>query len=165
MSMTYHHALPAGTRIESYEVNHVLGVGGFGVTVGRAARQASNVGELYDALAAMIPDAAERESFLGRAAAGGGLRSAASPPPPKPSAVAERDSGPTIPPSWDPVVLKAIEQCLAIHLGPLAKVLVRRAAQKTSEREELYRLLASELSSSEEEDAFLRAVRKGSPVG
>ncbi len=32
MSMTYHHALPAGTRIESYEVNHVLGVGGFGVT-------------------------------------------------------------------------------------------------------------------------------------
>jgi class 3 adenylate cyclase len=131
------------------------------VLVGRAARQASNASELYAALAAMIPDAAERESFLGRAPAGAGLRPAASPPPPKPSAVAERDSGPTIPPSWDSVVLKAIEQCLAIHLGPLAKVLVRRAAQRTSEREELYRLLAGELSTSEEKDAFLKAVRKG----
>jgi eukaryotic-like serine/threonine-protein kinase len=58
------------------------------------------------------------------------------------------------------VVLKALEQCLAIYLGPLAKVLVRRAAQRTSAREELYRLLASELSSTEEKDAFLNAVRK-----
>lgn len=135
------------------------------VLVGRAARQASSADELYSALAAMIPDAGERESFLARAPAGGGLRPAAGTPPLKPSAAAERDSGPTIPPSWDPAVLKAIEQCLAIRLGPLAKVLVRRAAQRTSEREELYRLLASELSSSEEKDAFLKAVRKSSTVG
>jgi class 3 adenylate cyclase len=135
------------------------------VLVGRAARQASNAGELYDALAAMIPDIAERQSFLARAPATAGLRPAASPQIPERGAVAEKDSGPTIPPSWDPVVLKAIEQCLAIHLGPLAKVLVRRAAQRTSEREELYRLLANELSSTKEKDAFLNAVRKGTAIG
>jgi class 3 adenylate cyclase len=135
------------------------------VLVGRAARQASNAGELYEALGAMIPDAAERERFLGRAPAGGGLKPAVSLSPPKPAPAPERDSGPTIPPSWDPVVLKAVEQCLALHLGPLAKVLVRRAAQKTSEREELYRLLANELASSEEKDAFLKAVRKGTATG
>lgn len=32
MTVTYHHALEPGTRIDSYEINNVLGVGGFGVT-------------------------------------------------------------------------------------------------------------------------------------
>ncbi|MDX1488464.1 MAG: protein kinase, partial [Acidiferrobacterales bacterium] len=32
MSTIYHHALSPGTRIEAYEINNVLGVGGFGVT-------------------------------------------------------------------------------------------------------------------------------------
>jgi serine/threonine protein kinase len=32
MSQTYHGALPVGTRIESYEIASVLGVGGFGIT-------------------------------------------------------------------------------------------------------------------------------------
>lgn len=29
---TYHHALPVGTKIQNYEVQSVLGVGGFGIT-------------------------------------------------------------------------------------------------------------------------------------
>lgn len=32
MNETYHNALPAGTRIDSYEIQDILGVGGFGVT-------------------------------------------------------------------------------------------------------------------------------------
>ncbi len=32
MTVTYHHALPSGTRISSYEIRDVLGVGGFGIT-------------------------------------------------------------------------------------------------------------------------------------
>ena len=32
MTVAYHHALPSGTRISSYEVRGVLGVGGFGIT-------------------------------------------------------------------------------------------------------------------------------------
>jgi serine/threonine protein kinase len=32
MASTYQHALPAGTRIQSYEVQQVLGIGGFGIT-------------------------------------------------------------------------------------------------------------------------------------
>ena len=32
MSQVYHGALPVGTRIESYEISSILGVGGFGIT-------------------------------------------------------------------------------------------------------------------------------------
>ncbi|GMR20641.1 MAG: hypothetical protein BMS9Abin36_1237 [Gammaproteobacteria bacterium] len=32
MPQAYHHALPAGARIENYEIQSVLGVGGFGIT-------------------------------------------------------------------------------------------------------------------------------------
>lgn len=32
MAPTYHHALPVGTKIQNYEVQSVLGVGGFGIT-------------------------------------------------------------------------------------------------------------------------------------
>jgi len=32
MSQVYQHTLPAGTRIENYEISDVLGVGGFGIT-------------------------------------------------------------------------------------------------------------------------------------
>ena len=32
MSQIYHGALPVGTRIESYEISSILGVGGFGIT-------------------------------------------------------------------------------------------------------------------------------------
>lgn len=32
LAPTYHHALPVGTRIQSYEVKSVLGIGGFGIT-------------------------------------------------------------------------------------------------------------------------------------
>jgi serine/threonine protein kinase len=32
MSQPYQHALPVGTRVESYEIRDVLGVGGFGIT-------------------------------------------------------------------------------------------------------------------------------------
>ena len=32
MSSTYHGALPVGTRIESYEIASILGIGGFGIT-------------------------------------------------------------------------------------------------------------------------------------
>ncbi|MEK7815510.1 MAG: protein kinase [Pseudomonadota bacterium] len=32
MTQTYHHALPTGTRIESYEIRNTLGIGAFGIT-------------------------------------------------------------------------------------------------------------------------------------
>ena len=130
------------------------------VLVERAAQQATTPGELYTALADMIPDELEREKFLARAPVSpvNGLAGAAESPAPD-GGKAEKDSGP-IPDSWDLTIIKAAEQTLALYLGPLAKVLVKRAAKKTTNEEELYRLLAAELSSQEEQDAFLSAVRR-----
>ena len=59
------------------------------------------------------------------------------------------------PPGWDGVVLKQVEAHLARFVGPVAKVMVRRAATETSEIAALYTLLADNLSSPGEKKAFL----------
>ena len=130
------------------------------VLVERAAQQATTPTELYKVLAGMIPDEREREQFLALASVREPGPPASGSAPATPSAAKpEKDSGP-IPASWDLKVIKAVEQTLALYLGPLAKVLVKRAAKQTTDHEELYQLLAGELSSREEESAFLSAVRK-----
>jgi class 3 adenylate cyclase len=130
------------------------------VLVERAAQQATTPGELYKVLGGMIPDERELEQFLARVPVSEPHPAASAAAPPTPDAAkAERDSGP-IPASWDLKVIKVAEQTLALYLGPLAKVLVKRAAKKTTDHEEFYRLLAHELSSREEQNAFLSAVRK-----
>lgn len=54
--------------------------------------------------------------------------------------------------------LKLAEDRLAAFLGPLAKVLVRRTAQKTRDRSRFYQLLAEELENPAERKAFLEVV-------
>ncbi len=130
------------------------------VLVERAAQQATTPDGLYKVLAGMIADEREREHFLARAPL--------SQPRPAPHARAptvaeaakpEKDSGP-LPASWDQKIIKAAEQTLALYLGPLARVLVKRAAKQTTDHEEFYQLLARELSGPEEQNAFLLALRK-----
>lgn len=55
----------------------------------------------------------------------------------------------------DPGMLQQVEQQLAPHIGPLAKVLVQRAAQRTSSTAELYRLLATEIDDVSGRERFL----------
>jgi serine/threonine-protein kinase len=54
--------------------------------------------------------------------------------------------------------LAQAEERLAAFLGPLAKVLVKRTAQKTSDRSRFYQLLAEELDDPKERKAFLEVV-------
>ena len=61
------------------------------------------------------------------------------------------------PPGWEAATLKQIEQQLARHVGPIAKVLVRRAATQTTDIDQLYRMLAADLANQEERAAFLAA--------
>ncbi len=62
----------------------------------------------------------------------------------------------TLPPlAWDEAVLKQVEQQLTRHLGPVAKVLVRRAARTTDRLDRLYEALAEGLSSAAERAEFL----------
>jgi serine/threonine-protein kinase len=60
------------------------------------------------------------------------------------------------PTGWDAAVLSGIERELARFVGPLARVMVRRAAQQAGDVPTLRQLLAAELRSDVERTAFLR---------
>jgi serine/threonine-protein kinase len=69
--------------------------------------------------------------------------------------------GKTIPPpGWDPAVLKQIEQQLARLVGPVAKVLVHRAASVTTDISRLYRMVGETLANPDERSAFLAGRQK-----
>jgi class 3 adenylate cyclase len=56
--------------------------------------------------------------------------------------------------------LRKAEEQLAVFLGPLAKLLVKRTAVLTNDRQQFYQLLARELATPEEREVFLEAVQK-----
>ena len=57
---------------------------------------------------------------------------------------------------WDPRVLKAVEDSLAAHIGPVAKILVGRAAHHIKDLHELCQALAAQLSTEQERKSFLQ---------
>jgi serine/threonine-protein kinase len=59
------------------------------------------------------------------------------------------------PPGWDAAVLKQIEQQLMRIVGPVAKVMIRRGATRTTDIDTLYRQLAESLTNPTERSAFL----------
>jgi len=56
---------------------------------------------------------------------------------------------------WGDEVLKKVETQLAPFVGPLARILVKKGASKTTDPEELYRLLAASLEQESDRRAFL----------
>jgi len=84
-------------------------------------------------------------------------RSGRTPPPPSGSTPGLSNPGAMTvpPPGWDAAVLKQVEQQLARLVGPVAKVMVRRAASATNDVSRLYRMLAENLTKPEERSAFL----------
>jgi serine/threonine-protein kinase len=69
------------------------------------------------------------------------------------------------PPGWDPAVLKAIEGYLARFVGPVAKVMLKRAALQTTDVDSVYGILGEQLNGADEQKAFLatRAKLPGAP--
>lgn len=63
-------------------------------------------------------------------------------------------SGP-VPQDWDAAVLQAATQELAAYIGPLAKVIVNRAAKRTQSARELYEAVAAEIPSLQDRARFL----------
>lgn len=59
------------------------------------------------------------------------------------------------PTNWDPAVLAQVEASLAKHLGPLASVLVRRAAKDCQDLPALQARLAEQITSPTARDAFM----------
>jgi len=59
------------------------------------------------------------------------------------------------PPGWDPGLLKVIEGHLARFVGPVAKVMLKRAALQTTDVDSLYGILGEQLTAAEEQKQFL----------
>jgi class 3 adenylate cyclase len=57
---------------------------------------------------------------------------------------------------WDPEVLQTIRNQLVLHMGPLARLLVARAARYTSDLNELYQRLANHIPDKYEKEIFLK---------
>ncbi len=82
------------------------------------------------------------------------------PAPPIPAPVQAQAAPPApLTQTWDPVVLQKIERQFAVHMGPLSRLLVKRASQKARNVDEIYQLLAESLATPREKEAFLQERR------
>ncbi|MGH9431851.1 MAG: TIR domain-containing protein [Terriglobia bacterium] len=61
--------------------------------------------------------------------------------------------------SWDPAVLERASRDLAVYVGPMANVIVRRASQLTPSLGQLYQALAAEIASPTDRQKFLASHR------
>ena len=68
---------------------------------------------------------------------------------------------PTTPLGLEPVIVEMAERALTAHIGPIAKVLTKRAAKQTADREEFFRLLGENITSDADRAKFLRAISAG----
>ena len=62
---------------------------------------------------------------------------------------------------FSPELMEAAQMKLAVYVGPIAKVLAKRASKMTGNADEFYRLLAENLPDPQERARFLKDVGKG----
>ncbi|HVV45642.1 MAG TPA: serine/threonine-protein kinase, partial [Bryobacteraceae bacterium] len=110
--------------------------------VEREAPGCRNVDELREKLAEQIPDTREREKFLRGAQKTGPI-------------TAPTVSLKTPVPTWDAETLRAAKQALTPHIGPIAGIVVERAARQARTLRDLYEALAAEIPSMRDREAFL----------
>jgi|SRR5882762_721836 len=130
------------------------------VMVRRAAKDATDVVSLTHRLAGKISASADREEFLKDA----GIVSPPVTPPPRSSpdreTIGSRQSGtPARPPTpLTPEDMARASQLLAVFMGPLAPILVKRAAKPGSSREQFVAAIAAHLSDDGDRARFLSAL-------
>lgn len=118
--------------------------------VKRTQGEATTIEEFFRALADNIPDAEEQQAFMKKMATVKPLVTAADtiPETPKGATAATRSA-------FTPELLATAEKQLASYVGPLARVLIKQAAESSGNLKELYTQLASHIDSDEERRAFL----------
>jgi serine/threonine protein kinase len=112
--------------------------------VADAARRYGTISEIRQALAAQIEDPKEREAFF-KTDPGATVTMVARTPAPNFS--------------FDPAVLDRLAQALAPYIGPIAKVVVNRAAKTAGSAEKLQNALVAEIPSAADRQRFLAAIR------
>lgn len=137
------------------------------VLVKKAAQSSSDLHDLCAKLSQQIPSEAQRSAFMSEVLDGLPREPEATALTPSPSvqdsqrinhqaSVAEPQSEP----EWSQESLHAVERRLATEIGPLARVLVKRAAKKASSWEELVTELGTHVASPAAQAAFRDDARK-----
>ena len=116
-----------------------------------AARHSSSVSDLCHNLADQIPQGGERAAFL-KASLGAGTAPAS-----KKTTAATMTSASQ---GWDQERLEKLALALAAYLGPIAKVIVKRAAKSAATPEDLYKVLAAEIPTEADRQRFLATARQ-----
>lgn len=120
------------------------------VLVHRAAPNAASLEDLYQSLALNIHRETDRRAFLGQSAS---LRSVTIPIPAtteEPGCLSCRD----------PARLALLTSCLAEYLGPMARILVNKAAQSVESEDALIAQLMGELENDIDRQHFQKAARR-----
>ena len=120
------------------------------VVVEQAAKQAIDVGSLYDTVATSISGKSERNEFL---------RGKAPPTAPPAASTPPASAEPRGEISAEDMI--SVQQHLAHHLGPIAKILTRRAAKGAGNRAELIKAVAEHIPSDKERNEFFRKLGAG----
>jgi serine/threonine-protein kinase len=145
------------------------------VLVRRAARECHDVPSLYARLGEQITQTTAREAFLGQVphvgpgtggtlgslgAAGGSLGQRSPTGSGMGSATGtglRSGGGPTVSDAW----IEQAQKVLAGHVGPIAKVVVRRACERTRQREALCALLTESVPEAARQRLLAELVRLG----
>ena len=118
--------------------------------VKRSQGEAATIEDFFRALADNIPDADEQAVFMKKmATVKPKMADAATIPDARKAAAGATRS------AFTPETLSAAEKQLASYVGPLARVLIKQAAESSGNLKELYTQLASHIDSDEERKAFL----------
>ncbi len=110
--------------------------------VAEAARRYSTISEIRQALADQLENPKERDAFLKTSA--------------QATTVSRTSPQPGV---FDPADLERLTHALAPYLGPIAKVVVSRAARSACGMEELRCAAAAEIDSSADRARFLESTR------
>ncbi|MCB1905914.1 MAG: serine/threonine protein kinase [Rhodocyclaceae bacterium] len=125
--------------------------------VRRAAGRATTLNELYEALADKLPAGPDRDAFLARRTG-----AAASPTFETGSQAVMAETrvlgGQRL--EIPDAVLDAASRLLARHIGPIAKVVVKRAAKRAASLDQFHESLAGELADPAERNALLGELRR-----
>jgi serine/threonine-protein kinase len=154
-------ALPAATLAE-IESSLTRAIGPLAKEViRRAAGRSKNVEDFYVELGSHVPEGVEREQFLGRMRRLDSTRPAAVVAAP----VAAAPVAPAVAPAAVAVafgapLLEHCERVLARELGPLAKVLVRRAAAAARDEAALFAALAAQVDDPKARVALVEALKR-----
>ena len=120
-----------------------------------------SVAEFYATLVDKIPDPQHRETFrarLARLSSQGDLSSGSSGAG-VPTTPGNKSQPRNQQMAFDAATLSRAEKQLAHHVGPLAKVLIKRAAHDSGNLAELHRKLADLIESEPQRQEFLRSLR------